>query len=116
MLNDKKIVCYNLVDDEIKLLRRTLQGVTIKENKHLSTIKTKKLIKLLDLLKYNDSLEANKNVASYLDISVRTLNRYINHLLDKGLIIGEKSRFKDGGRGYIIQGIISKKETKQKKI
>ena len=114
---DKKITYVNLNKKEIEMLKKQFKNVEVKEItiNEVTQNKNIKIKKLLEQLKYNEKLEANKNLCSMLKIQTRTLNRYIKELINKGIIKGEVKTFKDGGRGYIIESVISKEKNSKSK-
>ena len=68
-------------------------------------------------IKNKDSyVYADKHLAEYLDVSQRTLNRYVNELKEKGKIKATLTTLKNSGRGYLIEKIISKKKKQPKKV
>jgi DNA-binding Lrp family transcriptional regulator len=113
----KKILYYGLSDKEIKLLKDNIIDCEIRilrvgHKDHKDKIKND----ILELLKHNDSIEANNSIANKFGLQSRTLSRYIRELKEDNLIKAEIVRLKGGGRGYKIESVISKKTKQQKKV
>lgn len=79
--------------------------------------KQEKINKLLIYLEENDKITyADRHICNFLEISQRTLNRYIKELAIKEVLKIEKVAFSNGGRGYKIEKVISKKKRSKKQI
>ena len=115
---DKKIYYENLEDQEVKLLKKTFKKTEIieRESNKLAKERHDRIKKIMDQLEFNDTLECNKDLCFMLGIRTRTLNRYINELIKENKIKGSIKKFKNGGRGFVIESVISKKQTSKKEI
>lgn len=107
----RKINYIGLSDEEIEnivtILDEPVEFNLIRINQKGN--KQEVLKKIIESLKYNEKIEANKNFCSRFKIKTRTLTRYIVELKAENKIIANVGKFKNGGRGYIIESIIPEK-------